>query len=258
MTEPINESGFPTPSPASAEPGPTGHVPVASYIHTAIVVIIMLAVGYASAVNSDKFKPGAAVSTYITTIVFQWILFAVVLLGVKLRKFSLNDILGRPWKSFDDFLMDIVVAAGFWLSYVVIIGVATYFLNHGAPTNVKEAMKGVEGLAPRTLNQFLLWIALSSTAGFVEEFVFRGYLQRQFTALTQRVWLGVLIPSAIFLCGHLYQGEKAIMTGVLGIFFGILAAWRRNLRPGIIAHVWQDTLAGAVMFFLTQHPGLVK
>lgn len=259
MTEATNApSGNEQPQTPAVEMGPTGHQPVASYIHTAIIVAVMLGVGYMSSLNTQRFQPGAAVSTYITTIVFQWILFGVVLWGVKLRGFKANDIFGRGWQSFDDFLMDIVVAGGFWLAYIIIIYLVVLAISHGSPMNMKDATKSVEGLAPRSMNQFLLWILLSTTAGIVEEFVFRGYLQRQFTALTQRVWLGILIPSGIFLCGHLYQGEKAIITGVLGVMFGILAAWRRNLRPGIIAHAWQDILAGAAMMYVSRHPELFK
>lgn len=241
-----------------ADMGPTGHQPVASYIHTAFVVAIMLAVGYLSSLSAGKFQPGAAVSTYLTTIIFQWLLFGIVFWGIKHRGVKANDILGRPWKSFDDFLIDILVAGGFWFAYVLLAYIAAMVLTQGNPMSMKDAAKTIEGLAPRTLNQLGLWMVLSFTAGFVEEFVFRGYLQRQFTALTNRVWLGILIPSAIFLVGHLYQGERAIVPGVLGIFFGILAAWRRNLRPGIIAHVWQDALAGALMMYFSRHPELMN
>jgi hypothetical protein len=31
---------------------------------------------------------------------------------------------------------------------------------------------------------------------------------------------------------------------VYGLLAGVLAYWRRTLRPGILAHAWQDVAAG--------------
>jgi len=43
---------------------------------------------------------------------------------------------------------------------------------------------------------------------------------------------------------HVYQGLRVgIMSGLYGVAFGVLAFWRRSLRPGIIAHVWSDIAA---------------
>jgi hypothetical protein len=41
--------------------------------------------------------------------------------------------------------------------------------------------------------------------------------------------------------GHSYHGWKStIVITVLGVLYGILAAWRRNLRANMIAHAWSD------------------
>jgi hypothetical protein len=34
------------------------------------------------------------------------------------------------------------------------------------------------------------------------------------------------------------------VISVLGMLFGILAAWRKNLRANIIAHAWSDVWGG--------------
>ena len=44
---------------------------------------------------------------------------------------------------------------------------------------------------------------------------------------------------------HFYQGWKnVIVICVLGVLFGVLAAWRRNLRANIIVHAWADIWSG--------------
>jgi hypothetical protein len=50
---------------------------------------------------------------------------------------------------------------------------------------------------------------------------------------------------------HAYQGWKnVIVISVLGVMFGVLAAWRRNLRANIIVHAWADVWSGWLKFLL--------
>ena len=104
---------------------------------------------------------------------------------------------------------------------------------------------GVKFLLPHGAREQLMWVALAVTAGICEEAVFRGYLQRQFLAWTQNVPVAILLTALLFGSVHAYQGLKgAIIIGVLGLMLGILAHWRGTVRTGMIAHAWQDTVAG--------------
>ena len=74
---------------------------------------------------------------------------------------------------------------------------------------------------------------------------FRGYLQKQFEALGVGVVVAVLAQGVVFGVVHSYQGWKnTIVISVLGILFGALAAWRRNLRTNIVVHAWADVWGG--------------
>ncbi len=65
---------------------------------------------------------------------------------------------------------------------------------------------------------------MALTAGICEEILFRGYLQRQFIAMTGNPALGILLSAVIFGGAHVYQGAKqAILLGVYGAMFGALA-----------------------------------
>jgi hypothetical protein len=56
-----------------------------------------------------------------------------------------------------------------------------------------------------------------------------------------------------FGAGHAYQGFRmAILIALYGAMFGILAQWRGSVRPGMIAHAWQDSVSGVVAA-LTRH-----
>jgi membrane protease YdiL (CAAX protease family) len=88
---------------------------------------------------------------------------------------------------------------------------------------------------------------VSVTAGICEETIFRGYLQHQFMALTQSAPAGILLSAAAFGAAHAYQGFRmVILLGLFGAMFGILAYWRRSVRPGMIVHAWQDSLGGVL------------
>jgi hypothetical protein len=92
-----------------------------------------------------------------------------------------------------------------------------------------------------------LWVALSITAGICEEAVYRGYMQKQFMALTRSVPAGIVLSAAAFGAAHSYQGfARASLIGVMGAMGGILAYWCRSVRPGMIAHALQDVLGGLV------------
>jgi CAAX protease family protein len=91
----------------------------------------------------------------------------------------------------------------------------------------------------------VLWLALSASAGVCEEIVFRGYFQKQFHAFTGNVALAVVLQALVFGAGHAYQGMKQVVViSVLGALYGVLAAWRKSLRPGMIAHAWSDVFGG--------------
>ena len=81
-----------------------------------------------------------------------------------------------------------------------------------------------------------------------EELIFRGYLQKQFHAASGNALVGIIAQALLFGAGHGYQGVKSMLViGVFGALFGALAFWRRSLRPGMIAHAWQDFLAGLLL-----------
>jgi CAAX protease family protein len=133
------------------------------------------------------------------------------------------------------------------------VGIALLFL---IATIVFTSMAGSHGSAGDQATQFLLpdgrmeialWVLLSITAGICEEAVYRGYLQKQFIALTGSVPVGIILSALAFGLAHSYQGfTRASMISVLGAMGGVLAYWCRSVRPGMIAHALQDVLGAFI------------
>lgn len=145
-----------------------------------------------------------------------------------------RDFVGGHWSNRKDVLRDICIAAGFWILVTAVAVLMNFALG---PSHLES----VGFLTPRGVAEVTLWVMMSVTAGFCEELVYRGYLQRQSLALTGSVTLAVLVQAVLFGIAHWYQGAKMmIVITMLGILFGILAHWRKSLRPGMIAHAWGD------------------
>lgn len=267
MDEPFNPT-FTDPVATSEDSprmpgGPSVPSPVASYIHTFVVIVIMVCVSLMSAKTMDARRnlpnPPSPVSQYLTTLLWLWLLAALCYIGMRARKVRLVEVIGGRWKSLDDFLIDIAIAAGFWLTSALCLAGIKFALNHGKATTLNdlpEAAKSIAALIPHTPREIVLWIALSITAGLCEEFVFRGYLQRQFTALTRNAAAGIALSALIFGVGHLYQGaQQMFIIALYGAMFGTLAFFRKSTRPGMMAHAWQDTLSGLALSLLLPHAG---
>ncbi len=103
-------------------------------------------------------------------------------------------------------------------------------------------------LLPKTKADLAVFLLIACTAGFTEEIACRGYLQRQFHALTGSPWMALIIQAAVFSLAHGYdQSMVSLLAKFIGGFsFGVVAVMRRSLLPGILGHACQDCLAGAL------------
>jgi uncharacterized protein len=160
-----------------------------------------------------------------------------VTMGVKARGHGLVDIIGRRWSKLIDAGTDILVAAATVAFLRFSKPILFYFLGRW--------VSNTGFLLPKTFLESIAWIAVSLAAGFCEEAVYRGYLQRQLWNVTRSLPLALILQALIFACGHLYQGWRpALVTAIYGLVFGLVAAWRRSIIPGAMAHAVVDIIGG--------------
>lgn len=215
---------------------------VAAPLHTLLVLAAVVAWAFRGIVHAEQLRAAVSpnrITMYGRTMLFEWLLFGFVILGVKLNATPLLAVLGERWNSVREFLRDTGIAMAFLFFSIFLESLLGSHLHRGGPD------PSVRFLLPHGGSEIAVWIALSLTAGFCEETLFRGYLQRQFMALTQNAPMGILLAAVMFGIAHGYQGfARAVEVGVLGVMHGILAQWRRSVRPGMIAHATQDILGG--------------
>jgi membrane protease YdiL (CAAX protease family) len=157
---------------------------------------------------------------------------------------GLAAITGGRWRTPRNMFRDVAIAVPFWVVWEL---TALAFHRALGPS----AAKTVDNLLPQGIAEGALWIAVSISAGICEEFAFRGYLQRQILGITGSVALAVAGQAAVFAAAHAYQGWKnVVVIFALGALYGALAAWRRSLIPGMLAHAWSDIYEGYVKFLL--------
>jgi membrane protease YdiL (CAAX protease family) len=237
-----------------AAPAPRSSSAVAPWWHTAFIVLLVAGTALLNARPMHVSALAAHhVQRYLTGIGMEWVLFLLVWWGLRMKRVALAELLGFR-RGLQAWAEDLAAAAIFWTISVVVlacIGVLAQWLHVGAPQKTLAAM------APRNAPEMLLWIALSCSAGIVEEFAFRGYLLRQFTASVHALWFGIVASSLIFGIAHAYEGSVGVIAiGVYGALFCGLAVLRRSLRPGMIAHAWHDIFSGA-MLALAHHLHLI-
>jgi membrane protease YdiL (CAAX protease family) len=216
--------------------------PVAAAWHTAVLILVVGAWaswGYLGTHTSQYQQNPHRLFTYILTAGWEWLVVAYIAWGVRSHGLRFRELLGNRWKSFTDFLKDFGIAAAFWIFALVVLGVVNFAFLHLKP------QPSVKLMLPQTILESVVWVFVCVTAGFCEETIFRGYLQRQFIAWTGNISAGVVLSALLFGAAHIYGGFKsAILITVFGLLFGILAEFRGSLLPGMMTHAWQDTLAG--------------
>jgi membrane protease YdiL (CAAX protease family) len=224
---------------------------IAPVWHTVMLASIFLGVTIAGALfqRHARSTPGVlqqhpnVVPLYLSVIAVEWFLVYGVWAGIQIRGVRLGDLIGGRWHSSKDVLIDVVLAIAGWILWIGIqVGISRMAPSHA---------KSMSVLFPQSFLEVVLWIASSWSAGFCEEVAFRGYFQRQFAAMTGSTAAGVILQGILFGISHGYQGPRAItMIVLLGFLYGILAFWRKSLRPGMILHAWSDVYAGYLFQFV--------
>jgi len=264
--EPIDPITNVTETIAPATNGRTAPQPVASYLHTFLLVVLMIFMAYLSAkgfamkqASGEGQDQAFHIGKYLPTLIWQWALFGIVYAGIKKQGVKLKDIIGGWWKDIEDFLLDIVIAFGFFVTALITLALLQKLLLPPEAMDASTRIKSMAPIAPHSFLDLGMFILVAITAGIVEETVFRGYFQKQFSALTGSALIGIVLSAALFGSGHVYQGKMmAVVLGFYGLMFGVMAHFRRNLRPGMIAHIVQDSFSGSMLFFLTRHPDLLE
>ncbi|MFL6518609.1 MAG: CPBP family intramembrane glutamic endopeptidase [Chthoniobacterales bacterium] len=214
--------------------------PLASSRHLRRFLYISIGIAVAMFLQARNPSPAPAASKlpfYIMMIALEVFFVWFVAMGAKAQGHGLGEIVRLRWRNLVDAGTDILVAAGTVAFLKFSKPIFFYFLGRWT--------SNTGFLLPTSFSESVAWVAVSVAAGFCEEAVYRGYLQRQLWSVTRSLPLALILQALIFACGHIYQGWRpALVTAIYGLIFGLVAAWRRSIIPGAIAHAIVDILGG--------------
>lgn len=216
---------------------------IAHPLHTVILLAAEGVMLVRAAMQAEHMRNAVdlnRVRMYERTMLTEWLGFAFVLFGVWFAGSSFATVVGERWRSLRNVLRDVGLGIAFSI-------VSTIVLSMLGPHGGSD-QRAVQFLLPQGREEMALWVALSVTAGICEEALYRGYLQRQFMALTKNVPAGILLSAVAFGLAHSYQGwARATTIAAEGAMLGAMAYWRKSVRPGMIAHAFKDAWAPVLM-----------
>jgi len=257
-------------------PAPSAPSSIAPVWHTILLVAAIIALSIHGATRLSAIHGEIdRLATYGFTAASEAAMLAWIFLGLRLRKTPLLSLLGSVPCTIRSIAADIGFAFLFWIASLMVLGTLSIAWSgaeaalthrpsptHAAPQSVQaplspdpsrlEAARELSRLAPGNGKEIAAWALLCLLVGFIEEIVFRGYLQRQFTAWARGgVVAGVLASAVVFGSAHGYQGARSmVLLSVFGVLFNLLALYRRSLRAGIFAHAWHDFFVGLTLSWL--------
>jgi membrane protease YdiL (CAAX protease family) len=228
----------------NAAPSPR-HRRIAHPLHTVALLVVDGFLVYRGTISAHQLRAIVnpnRIRMYSRTMLTEWLMFAFVILGVWLAGSPLATVVGERWRSLSRIFRDIGIGIAFTVVSTAIISMLGPHLPGIDPQS------NIKFLLPHGAFEMTLWVALSISAGICEETLYRGYLQKQFMALTNNAAVGIILSAIAFGLAHSYQGLRgAILIGTEGAMLGALAYWCKTVRPGMISHAAKDSFAPLLM-----------
>ena len=218
---------------------------VAPWPHTLfLVVVLALWAAYGLMRLYSPAQTTPRLLSYGSSIIVQYLLVGSTIAGLYHRRQFVSDVLGgfTARGMAGDIGRGLAVFLG-GLAVLLVLGVIL------RPFHPPDHRAVVEALRPHTRAELALWLVVSLSAGVCEEFVFRGYLLRQWSRWSGSVAVGVVVSTLLFGCMHVYEGSGAVVqiTG-LGAWYAIVAVRRGNLRSVMVAHFLHDAVTGLALY----------
>jgi membrane protease YdiL (CAAX protease family) len=179
------------------------------------------------------------INVYLPTVIMQGLVMVMLYLTTRTEGTSLKSLsYGRPK------IIHIIQAILFLLISSIILyklkGLLIYlnFFTFDEPTAL---------LLGDSTSFKIIWVIFSAIVAFIEESAYRGYLISRLTKMSGSKVAGVLVASAGFAFGHLYQGTGgAVLLFFYALMFAVLFLWTKSLWPCILAHFLHNSLAAFI------------
>jgi uncharacterized protein len=220
---------------------------VASKRHLATVVVVLLAIGIASlvvprATHSEvlEFHPGERLPVYLRVATFEWLLFGYLLFGIRRMGRTAGEVIDPCSGGLRRWFSSVGIGIGAAVVWMMLgVGIMAVLRPN------TDELRSVQSFLPRSVAEKFGFAALTLTAGFCEEFLYRGYLQQQFHAWTGSLTTAMFLQAGLFGLLHVSLPWKFVVSvTAMALFLGALVAWRKTLVPAMFLHAVVNLLGG--------------
>jgi membrane protease YdiL (CAAX protease family) len=137
------------------------------------------------------------------------------------------------------------VVAVVCVAYIVIFFNVERLVSPARYELLRAQMRRIK-ILPRTTGELIVFLAVAVTAGIWEELIYRGFLIWAFAPYATLAG-AVVLSSAVFGLGHIYQGPRGVLTtAVLGFVFALGFVTTRSLWWVMAAHALVDLYGGTL------------
>lgn len=218
----------------------------AAVAQIAIAVFLLIGVPFAARRRSLRlvkelpFDAAARVRFYLRALAGAWIVTIIVLAAQRFGRGSgVEELALRAPSAQANLLGDLAWPISLAIALGLGLGVAQDFRR---PEVLRAALlrvpESARAILPGTPAERRLWIAMSLTAGFCEELLYRSFLPSLLTSVFHGNAVAAWIVSTLaFGLGHAYQGPRAIVgTTVLGAIFATPTILLSSIWPAAVLH----------------------
>src|SRR3954469_21240703 len=156
-------------TPVLARPSSEDRQLVASPWHTLILLLVQFGLAIRGAMQARQFQRMAnpdRMRIYERTILFEWLVFGLMVAGVSLSGTSLHAVLGERWRTVGKVLRDLGIGVLF------LIATITVHSRLGVDGHAVRGKRPPQFPTPHGPTEMTGWIVLSLTAGFCEEAIY--------------------------------------------------------------------------------------
>jgi len=146
-----------------------------------------------------------------------------------------------------------------WLAGTVFLAVSLILVRPHWLQSVDEEEPTWRLFAPTNRRERTMWVALSLSAGFGEELVWRGVLPALIAAVSGSVVAGITLSVLSFALAHAIQGFRSVLAiAAIAAAFHALVFVSGSLYVAMVVHFVYDVVAGFTYARFARERGLLR